>query len=160
MNLTRTLTVAAALSILASAGVSAATLRHVSPAGHQAQVTTFGSRGGVHTNFTCPPTYFACVSPTKASPYQDGWCVSTSGNCTTGLVGSWNWTSVVAKLGKGFKKVKSTWSPDPGNPSTNTISDARRKAKGTKLIASVTHSTCEVTNGTCFSNFVSYGVTN
>jgi len=162
MNLTRILTIAAAAGVLATAGVSAGTIRHAGSNAHKYQIIHMGATGGVHNNLSCPPTYFACVSPTKASPYLDGWCVSSTGNCSSGLVGDWDWSSAISKIGKGkgIGKVSSTWSPDPGNPSTNTIADKRKKAKGTKLIGAVSHSTCETTTGSCFSNFVTYAVTN
>jgi len=161
-SFSRMLFFGATLGVVSTLGVSAATLRHVGPMFQSYKLVNAGAHGGVRPELTCPPTYTGCASITRSTPYSATFCISTSGSCTNGLVGSWDWTAVVSKVGRGnqYKRVHASWSPDPGNPSTITITYNKKRSKGTKIIASVTLSTCEVTDGTCFSDFAVIGVTN
>ena len=140
-----------------SGGTSAmSTLSH----GGMAPALKFASITG---DTTCPSQYYACAALSQSTPYYAGWCVSSTGNCTSGLVGTWDWTTAVtnAKTGKPTdKKNKNptiTWSPDPGNPSTmEAIAKNAKPAKKFKVKWAAALSTCDST-GYCFSNFVTYG---
>jgi hypothetical protein len=156
----RIVLIAAALATTLTTGASAAIVRHAGPAFAKYGVVNAGSHGP--RSASCSHETASCLSPTRNSPFVAEWCISSSGNCSSGLVGNWNWTATVTKVGrgKGYKRVKASWSPDPGNPSVITISDSRRKAKGKKTIANVTLSTCNTSSGSCFSNFAIYCITN
>ena len=73
---------------------------------------------------SCPSSkYILCIDITKASGGSFGLCISTSGNCSSGLVGDWNWSTTVTTLkGKNAKKkIHNSWDPNPGNPSTEHV---------------------------------------
>jgi hypothetical protein len=108
-----------------------------------------------------------CYAVDKGNPVTFQWCISTTGNCTSGLDGNWTWTAVVTdiKTGKVIKPgkgpVSAVWSPDPGNPSTLTVStDFKHLHEHPKVLYSVTLSTCEVSGSQCFPDFVVYGIEN
>ena len=109
---------------------------------------------------SCPSSkYILCIDITKASGGSFGLCISTSGNCSSGLVGDWNWSTTVTTLkGKNAKKkIHNSWDPNPGNPSTNTFTEVKKIKKskhGTvKYVANVT--ACEVTDpSSCLSGAV------
>ena len=109
---------------------------------------------------TCPSTYYACALTDASTPYYAEWCVSNTGNCSSGLVGTWTWSAAVTnvKNGKPAKKNPSAvWSPDPGNPSTLTISSKNKKiGKHPKIRFAVALTACSSSYG-CFSNFATYG---
>src|SRR5271165_2766169 len=87
-----------------------------------------GSSGVTHDT-TCPSGFYACALTDASTPYQAEWCVSSSGNCSSGLVGTWTWSAPVTNLknGKPAKKnPKAVWSPNPGNPSVLTISSKNK----------------------------------
>jgi hypothetical protein len=101
-----------------------------------------------------------CVAITPSSPFQAEWCVSDSGNCTSGLVGDVTWTVLVVNakgktLKKLGKKINAVWSPDPGNPSVITVSTETTKVSS-KVKYGVELSGC-YTSG-CFTDFVEYGI--
>jgi hypothetical protein len=75
-------------------------------------------------------------------------CISTSGNCSSGLVGTWTWSDVVvkAKNGKKYKKIKTSWSPNPGNPSVNTLKVKKIKNSNGKVIYAENLTACESTS--------------
>jgi hypothetical protein len=92
----------------------------VAPMGHHgAQLTVAGAQ---HLA-SCPSSkYFTCLTIYKGSNQLEI-CISTSGNCSSGLVGTWTWSGQIihVKTGKKDKKFKIKWSPNPGNPTVNTI---------------------------------------
>jgi hypothetical protein len=165
MNLVRLASATAAISLLATSFAAASVVRTTGHESNHARVAVaFGGEHASRPNLSCPSQYSGgCVTPTASSPAQFEWCVSTSGNCSSGLVGTFDWTSSItlAKNGKAYKgkKFSSTWSPDPGNPSVLTISAKRKKAKGTKVVYADSQTTCSSSYG-CFSDFVVYGITN
>ncbi len=165
MNLVRLASATAAISLLATSFAAASVVRTTGHESNHARVAVaFGGEHAVRPNLNCPSQYSGgCVSPTASSPAQFEWCVSTSGNCSSGLVGSFDWTSALtnAKTGKAYKKkaFKSTWSPDPGNPSVLTISARRTRARGTKVLLADAQTACSSSYG-CFTDFVVYGITN
>jgi hypothetical protein len=98
---------------------------------------------------SCPSSlYLTCVNVSKKKGGSVTICISSSGNCTSGLVGDWNWTTSVTNLkGKNEdKKIKNSWDPNPGNPSTDTftVHGKLKASKQVKYVANVT--ACEVTN--------------
>jgi hypothetical protein len=98
---------------------------------------------------SCPSSkYILCVDITKASGATVGLCISTSGDCTSGLIGDWNFTATITTLkGKKFKKIGESWYPDPGNPSTQTMTEKKKiKGNGTKIKYVDNINACEVTN--------------
>lgn len=98
---------------------------------------------------SCPTSkYITCVDVTKASGGSVEICISTSGNCTSGLDGTWTWKSKITNLkGKpASKKIKNKWSPNPGNPSTDTFKE-HGKIKVTGNVEYVANLTaCNVSN--------------
>ncbi|MGC1381426.1 MAG: hypothetical protein WA814_10450 [Candidatus Baltobacteraceae bacterium] len=108
----------------------------------------------------CPSSkYLLCIDINKASGGSFGLCISTSGNCSSGLVGEWTWATKVTTLkGKSAKKkIHNSWDPNPGNPSTNSFTEVKKvkpsKNGSVKYVANV--NACEVTNpSSCLSGAV------
>ncbi len=108
----------------------------------------------------CPTSkYVTCIDITKSGGGSLGLCISTSGNCSSGLVGEWTWTTKVVTLsGKSAKrKIHNKWSPNPGNPSTDTFKEVRKikpsKNGSVKFVGNLV--ACEVTNpSSCISGAV------
>lgn len=136
---------------------------HVSTMSKSQGAQPVAGRTDAHPLTSCPSEYTGgCYAVDASNPISFEWCVSSSGDCSSGLVGTWAWTSstVVAKTGKTLKKSIGVWSPDPGNPSTITISTKTKKfAKKPKVVDGVFLSTCDSSIG-CFSDFVAYGIAN
>jgi hypothetical protein len=100
---------------------SAAPMSHQGP-----QFAAYGQK----QQTSCPSQYFVCITLAKGTT-QEGICISTSGNCSSGLVGSWNWANkITTTKGKKYKKIKVSVSPNPGNPVEFTYSV--KKIKNTK----------------------------
>jgi hypothetical protein len=83
----------------------------------------------------CPSSkYLLCagISPSSSGP-QFGICISTSGNCSSGLIGDWSWSSVLTttKGKSASKKLSEVWSPNPGNPSDQYVTE-KKKIKASK----------------------------
>ncbi len=99
---------------------------------------------------SCPSQYFTCVTLYKGSN-QIGICISSSGNCTSGLVGNWTWSGTVvkAKSGKKYKKIKVSWSPNPGNPTTNTLKVKKIKNSHGKVVYAENITACGYPSGSC-----------
>ncbi len=122
---------------------------------HGPQFVVSGQNGDAAS---CPTSvYVECINLSKKKGGSFGLCLSTSGNCTSGLVGDWNWTTTVTNLkGKNEdKKISNSWDPNPGNPSTDTfkVHGKLRPSKQVKYIANIT--ACEVTNpSSCVSGEV------
>ena len=146
---------AASLALSACSGGSQAIpggAQSVAPMGHHAAQLVVP---GAHHDASCPSSYITCLTLYPGNNTL-GICISTSGNCTTGLVGEWNWADTIVTLkGKKYKKFKESWSPNPGNPSTQTI--VVKKVKNThgkvKWVDEI--NACEVTNpSSCLSGNV------
>ena len=140
------------------------TASHVSMARSQGARPVLGSTNA-RPDSSCPYSG-GCFVVLAGSPLTAEWCISSTGNCSSGLVGVWNWTATVTnvKTGKvskpGKGPVTAVWSPDPGNPSTLTIStNFKKAAKHPKIVYTVAASTCDSSIG-CFSDFVVYGIEN
>jgi hypothetical protein len=96
---------------------------HLVAAGLRQDYGSFGS-------YTCPSgsTYFYCYyiqqTPSGAQ-FQQGWCESQVNDCDYLESGTWHWrrshvyNAVTLAQTNKIRDLK--WSPQPGNPSTNTI---------------------------------------
>lgn len=86
------------------------------------------SAGGSHRPQSCTSPYYICYLIGPGESEQFGWCISYSGNCTSGVltdkikwtndVGGDNACGITAKTGIGFNatggctgKVKAVWGP-------------------------------------------------
>jgi hypothetical protein len=95
---------------------------------------------------SCSSEFTSCFEIKYGSPYQAEWCISDSGNCSSGLVGLPQWTATVTnpKTGKPEKGLTAVWNPDPGNPSTLTITNHRKHCSNpNKIKWVVTLSECD-----------------
>ena len=121
-----------------------------------------------HPLTSCPSQYTGgCFLVDAANPISFEWCVSQSGNCSSGLIANWTWSAVVTdvKTGKvlspGKGAVTAVWNPNPDNPSTLTITTKFKKLSKKPVVKySVANSTCEISEPTCYDDFVIYGIAN
>jgi hypothetical protein len=69
---------------------------------------------------SCGSAFYECVTLHPGTTTIE-LCVTTSGNCTSGLYSNWNWASEIFNYpsGKRYRKIKASFSPNPGNPTTN-----------------------------------------
>ncbi|MBV9333778.1 MAG: hypothetical protein JO146_07200 [Candidatus Eremiobacteraeota bacterium] len=118
---------------------------------HQVQLVAYG----VQHLASCPSQYFTCVTLYKGAN-TIGICISSSGNCTSGLVGNYTWSGTVvsAKTGKKYKKIKVSWSPNPGNPTTNTLTVKKIKNSNGKVIYAENISACGYPSGSCITGAI------
>jgi hypothetical protein len=125
----------------------------VTPMGHhQLQLVAAGAQHQV----SCPSSkYFTCLTLYKGSNSIEI-CISTSGNCTSGLSGEYTWSQTIIKVksGKKYKKIKASWSPNPGNPSTNTLIVKKIKNSGGKVIYAEDIQACGYPSGSCISGAI------
>jgi hypothetical protein len=85
---------------------------------------------GANKDTTCPSStgssYVDCYD-VKTGKNKFQWCIVYSGetSCSSKLYpGTWTWTKgkvYQVSNGKKSKGIKSSWKPDPGNPTENTI---------------------------------------
>ncbi len=161
LSLGRALSAAAALTLLSTSVAFAGVRQQVTAQSHaRPQVVLMSSQGGVRTNYKCP-TGLVCLSITAKTPIVQEWCVSEYGNCSSGLIGTFDWTAPITILRNTKKahEISDGWAPNPGNPSTITISTTAAKAAATAVLVSIELSACSSTYG-CFSNFEGIGITN
>lgn len=100
---------------------------------------------------SCPSEYYECVQVSASTPYTAEWCIIYSGTsgCSDLYPGVWTWFPAVAtKTGKKTKKVGAFFCPNPGNPSTLTISTTVKKpSNGVAYVVDLTvcnsESSCE-----------------
>jgi hypothetical protein len=119
---------------------------------HQLQLVAAGAQHQV----SCPSSkYFTCLTIYKGSNQLEI-CISTSGNCTSGLSGEYTWSGTIihVKTGKKDNKFKISWSPNPGNPTVdtikvNTIKDSHGKIKYAEDIQA-----CGYPSGSCISGAI------
>jgi hypothetical protein len=139
-NCARLLSTVGALALLATSVASASILRttprqvsHTVPAIHAI---------GVRPQTTCPSAYFVCVEVTPGSPASVGICfgsVTSGGNCNP-AAGTWSWTSKGFLVKKGHitkkraKSLRESFSPNPGNPTTDTIDVKKCKNSHGKIV--------------------------
>jgi hypothetical protein len=100
---------------------------------------------GQHHDTSCQSQYYECVWIADGSPATQEWCVIYSGasDCTDLYPGTWTWTSTVTSVkGKPTKKVRATFSPDPGNPTTLTISTSSKKGSAGQVAYVVSFTAC------------------
>jgi hypothetical protein len=108
---------------------------------------------------TCPSSYIQCLAVSPGSYASTEWCLSSSGNCTSGLyAGRVKWTvpeqPIKNKTGRPYHKLHASWSPVKGNPSVLTVTAAAgaRSSKGV-VGYSMTWEVCGLSGslkGTCF----------
>jgi len=106
----------------------------------------------------------SCVPVSASQPFSSEYCISNSGNCSSGLVGTWTWTQVTQNIKTGkivggkHPNPDAYWTPVTGNPSTLTITSKNTKLKK-KCVPkfTVTLTACSSSYG-CFSNFAQYDV--
>jgi hypothetical protein len=98
------------------------------PMSHSPQIMLVPIGPGMQRNTTsCPSSeYVVCYDLASPSTFTEEWCLSTSGNCTSGLLpGKWKWKNttkvLVIKTGKPTKDITSKWSPKKGNPVDNDV---------------------------------------
>ncbi len=78
----------------------------------------------------CPVKYIGCITVAKGHPAKYTICVSSTGNCLSGSFPNEKWTSKIVNLKKKpFTGMKGTFKPNPGNPTTATVT-ATVKLKG------------------------------
>jgi hypothetical protein len=138
---------AASLALSACSGGSQAipgSGQTVAPMGHHMPQLV---APGAQRNASCPSTFFVCVTLYPGTT-QQGICISTSGNCTTGLVGSWNFSGAITTYPKGkkYKKIKVSFSPNPGNPTTISFKAKKVKNSHGKVKWEMVLTAVEVTN--------------
>ena len=125
----------------------------VTPMGHhQLQLVA----AGVQRAASCPSSkYFTCLTLYKGSNTLEI-CISSSGNCTSGLVGNYTWTGTIvkAKSGKKYKKIKVAWSPNPGNPSVNTLTVKKIKNSHGKIVYAEDIQACGYPSGSCITGAI------
>jgi hypothetical protein len=121
---------------IAIAGCSAGGGSQAIPGGSQSSMAQRGHlqivSAGIQKNTSCPSTYLECATVSKKAPFTQGWCISSTGSCNTPCCGTnWTWALpiTVVKTGKPYKKLISSWSPNPGNPTTLTISEKGKVKK-------------------------------
>ena len=106
------------------------------PGGSQA-ASSMGRHAGLHfvavtpDTTPCPTQFFLCTSVSKSTPASLGICISSTGSCSTPAPGVWTWSgnTTVVKSGKPFKKIGGSYSPNPGNPITLTLTEKKKVKK-------------------------------
>jgi hypothetical protein len=84
----------------------------------------FHPLGGVIENGKCPGRDIACLTVSYGYPAQYYFCFIPSGSLCNG--GQFTWSSTIrTKKGKVFKGLSGTFYPNPGDPSTDTISETK-----------------------------------
>jgi hypothetical protein len=161
-SVARTMSGAVAIAMLSSVVASAGTIRQAPSGSAGRHFAPTSVSNGVRPMTTCPSVFTGgCFEVAISSPISFEWCVSTSGNCSTGLVGVWTWTATNTTYPKGKpakpKKFQGTWSPNPGNPSVLTLHVSKGKNSKGKIKFANSNTTCSSTYG-CFSDFVVYGI--
>jgi hypothetical protein len=112
--------------------------------------------GGQHPSASCPSSlYFTCITIYKGKN-QIEICISSSGNCTSGLVGNWTWSGKIihVKTGKKDKKFKVSFSPNPGNPTVNTIKVNTIKDSHGKIKYAEDITACGYPSGSCLQGAI------
>lgn len=120
----------------------------VAPMGHHGspQVLALGAKHDT----SCPSTFYECFEITKGSPATQEWCIIYSGtsDCTDVYPGTWTWSATVVKVKKGkptnshSKHVVASFSPNPGNPTTLTVSTNASKTSHGKIKYAVELNVC------------------
>jgi hypothetical protein len=72
---------------------------------------------GFQRDTSCPSKYAICFTLKPKGKTTAEVCISSSGNCTSGIAGDWTWTQKITTVkGKKYSKIKVTFKPNPGNP--------------------------------------------
>ncbi len=80
---------------------------------------------GGQRDASCPASDFTCVTVNSASGGAVGICITSTGSCSGTLPGPFKWTSLIIKnkTGKKARKLHASFRPNPGNPTTDTITE-------------------------------------
>jgi hypothetical protein len=116
---------------------------------------------GAKHDTSCPSDYFVCAETSKSSPAEVGICISDSSppSCSSLAPGTWSWTAESVKVKKGAptskktKKINGTWSPNPGNPSTLTVTTKSKKSSKGKVKYAVYITACNSVSS-CAAGYV------
>lgn len=127
-------------ALAASIGLSACSTGSSQAVPGAQQAAPMAKSGGPHIvvlgakpDASCTSNFITCVTISKKSPGEVEICIQyTTGTCP--YPGTWNWAGQVqtTKTGKPFKNIKSSISPNPGNPTYFTIKEGKKKVKSTK----------------------------
>jgi hypothetical protein len=73
---------------------------------------------------SCGSPFFECTDLTKSGT-QLGICISSVGNCSDPAPGVWTWSggTYVTATNAPYKHIKGSYSPNPGNPITLTLTE-------------------------------------
>jgi hypothetical protein len=121
----------------------------VAPMSRHAGTPMLSAVGAKHDT-SCPSAFYECFEISKTSPATQEWCIIYSGtsDCTDLYPGTWTWASANYKVKKGAptskkdKKISSSFSPNPGNPTDLTISTKSGKSSKGKITGAVELSVC------------------
>ena len=88
--------------------------------------------GATTASSSCPSNDAACFTISEDKPATSTWCISKLGKCTEGLEGPQRWSAhayYCPASGSCMQtfKIKATWDPRRGNPSSETISTRLKK---------------------------------
>jgi hypothetical protein len=121
----------------------------VAPMGHRAGTPQLLGLGAKHDT-SCPSAFYECFEISKSTPATQEWCIIYSGtsDCSDLYPGTWTWSGPTVKVKKGRptgkkdKKIKASFSPNPGNPTTLTVSTSSSKSSKGKITGAVELSVC------------------
>ncbi len=131
--------ICASTALAASLVLSACSGGGSLPTGGSQSVSSMGHKSNLKiiamnpTQQSCNySAFYECVTVSKATPFTQEWCISSTGSCASPYPGTWTWALPITTIkGKKYKKLASSWSPNPGNPSVLTISE-KKKVKSSK----------------------------
>jgi hypothetical protein len=75
------------------------------------------------TTGSCPSPYAQCVTISPSEPYSGSWCINYGTGCDPSVHPTWYGIVYHVNPHKVYKKISSSYYPNPGNPTTVTISD-------------------------------------
>jgi hypothetical protein len=98
------------------------------------------------TTQSCYYYYVECITLANGKPFRQEWCVwhallSFGSSCNASSGFTWGWQMKVRHVGhqrKCASKIEGSFSPNPGDPTTVTISENRRiRPSGGKIVCEV-----------------------
>lgn len=103
----------------------------------------------------CPTSkYIGCISLAKGHPVKYTICITSTGTCSSGSFPKQKWASKITTVkGKPFKGIGGTFKPNPGNPTTGTVT-AKVKLKNSdgKVAFVQAVKACPSKGGSCMTN--------
>lgn len=85
---------------------------------------------GAKRDAKCPAKDFTCITIDGASGGGIGICITSTGSCG-GTLSSYSWSAYITKGKKTIKSLSSSFDPNPGNPTEDTISVTKKALKST-----------------------------